>query len=54
MVTDILLVCERCRGSPFTRSSIARLCGSADLVGRNDVRPQRTEGIDALAEAEDA
>ncbi len=28
MVTDILLLCERWRDSPLTRSSIARLCGS--------------------------
>ena len=42
------------RDSPFTRSSIARSCGSGISSGRHDPRPERAEGVDRLAEAEDA
>ena len=40
--------------SPFTRSSIARSCGSGISSGRHDPRPERAERVDRLAEAEDA
>ena len=46
--------CEVWRCSPLTRSSIAQVVRIRDLVRRDDPRPERAEGVDRLAEAEDA
>ena len=46
--------CERWRDSPLTRSSIARSCGSPISSGVTIHGPERAEGVDRLAEGEDA
>ena len=46
--------CDVCRVSPFTRSVIARSCGSGISSARDDPRAERAERVDRLAEREDA
>ena len=45
-VTDMRLVFEDWRTSPLTRSSIDRFVRVADLVGGDDPRAERAEGVD--------